>query len=124
VILSRRMTVPMIKYFNDAGAVLQSRFPATFADFSKRQDFTATGFNLDTGTAAVEPFADFAEFSDVPDFAAFAGFGDNNNGTSTEPAASSEPVADDFAPSEFLFYPPLQITSWSKALKVVINGRQ
>jgi hypothetical protein len=89
-------------------------FEATFADFSKRQDFTATGFNLDTGAAAVEPFADFAAFSDAPatapvegaadgfaDFAAFADFEDTSAGASTEPAASSEPVTDDFAPSEF-----------------------
>lgn len=83
-------------------------FEATFSDFSKRQDFTAAGFSLDTGAPAVEAFADFTAFPDtVPadgqadgfaDFATFADFGDGN---AADPAKSSESAVDDFAPSVF-----------------------
>ena len=86
-----------------------SEFHANF-DFAKRQDFTASGMNLDTGNSQVEAFADFTAFEDESDpssgfeqqpaFADFASFADFDSGFS-EPSEQSTPFTDDFVPTTF-----------------------
>jgi hypothetical protein len=99
--------------YDAANADGPAAFHANF-DFSKRQDFTATGFDLgaDPGAAAAGSFADFAAFGEEPAtgsadlaqgqeaFADFASF-DNFGSQGTDGEDTSKFPQDDFAPSEF-----------------------
>jgi hypothetical protein len=99
--------------YDAANADGPASFQANF-DFSKRQDFTATGFDLgaDPGAAAAPSFADFASFGEEPataaadfaqgqaafaDFASFDNFGSHSN----DGEDTTKFPQDDFAPSEF-----------------------
>jgi hypothetical protein len=101
--------------YDAANADGPAAFQANF-DFSRRQDFTATGFDLGAdphaAAGAAGSFADFAAFGEEPatgstDFAqgqaAFADFAsfDNFGSLSTDGEDTSKFPQDDFAPSEF-----------------------
>lgn len=92
-------------------------FQADF-DFSKRQNFTAAGFNLETGAPhVVEAFADFAAFGETSngtgevsntsgagafaDFASFADFGASATADGSDRGDDVQVASDDFAPSVF-----------------------
>ena len=101
--------------YDTANADGPAAFQANF-DFSRRQDFTATGFDLgadpSAAAAAAGSFADFAAFGAEPAagstefgqgqaaFADFASF-DNFGSPSADAADASKFPQDDFAPSEF-----------------------